>query len=94
MEYNILQARIEFTDNKIVAITVLVDCTSPPGNNPYTKRYSDVRAIYATIKPRGGYMNIPPGAKLTDDLLQRVAAAGMETVDREEIFPNWKAKYL
>lgn len=87
--YNILEARIEFENNKIQRITVLVDCTSST-----TKKFTDVRAIYATTKPRGGYMNIPPSATISDDLLQDVAAAGMETVDRDEIFPNWKKKYL
>ena len=88
MDYNILEARIEFNDNKIHRITVLVDCT---GNS--SAPYSDVRAIYATTKPTGGYMNIPPESTISENLLQKVAAAGMETVDREDIFPNWKTKY-
>ena len=87
MDYDILEAKLEFKDNKIQRITVLVDCT---GEGRYTKPYSDVRAIYATTKPRGGYMNISPSAKISESLLQDVAAAGMETDDRDEIFPNWK----
>lgn len=86
MDYNILETRIEFNDSKIERITVLVDCTGG-----YSKPFSDVRAIFATTKPTGGYMNIPPSSKLSDELLQEVAAAGMETVDRDEIFPKWKA---
>ena len=85
MDYDILEAKLEFKDNKIQRITVLVDCTGP-SSTPY----SDVRAIYATTKPRGGYMNISPSAKISESLLQDVAAAGMETDDRDEIFPNWK----
>jgi len=91
MNYNILEARIEYQDNKLTRITVLVDCTG--SNNPHTKPFSDVRAIYATNKPCSGYMFIhPTKAQLSDDLLQQVAAAGMETVDRDKIFPGWKAK--
>jgi hypothetical protein len=88
MDYQILETRIEFLNNKIQRITVLVDCTGGS-----SKPYSDVRAIFATTKPRGGYMNIPQSASISDKLLQEVAAAGMETVDRDEIFPNWKKKY-
>jgi hypothetical protein len=90
MNYDILQAKIEFADNKITRITVLVDCTGK--GNPHTKPFSDVRAIYATTKPRGGYMNIPASAKLSDQLLQDVAAAGLETDERDKIFPGWKEK--
>lgn len=88
MTYQILEARIEFEDNKIQRITVLIDCT---GSN--SAPYSDVRAIYATTKPTSGYMNIPPEATISESLLQKVAAAGMKTMDRDDIFPNWKTKY-
>lgn len=88
MNYNILEAIIEFKDNQLTRITVLVDCTSG-----HSKQYSDVRAIFATTTPRGGYMNIPPSEQISNKLLQQVAAAGMETVDRDEIFPKWKYKY-
>lgn len=88
MDYDILEAKLEFQDNKIKRITVLVDCT---GSN--STPYSDVRAIYATTKPTGGYMNIFPEATISENLLQKVAAAGMETEDRDDIFPNWKTKY-
>lgn len=89
MNYDILESRIEFKNNQITRITVLVDCTSA-GSKPLT----DVRAIYATTKPKGGYMNISPFDKVSESLLQEVAAAGMETVDRNEIFPNWKKKHF
>ncbi|MEY4571220.1 MAG: hypothetical protein RLZ10_413, partial [Bacteroidota bacterium] len=85
MSYEILESRIEFNNNQIQRITVLVNCTSSQ-----SKPYSDVRAIYATNKPCGGYMWIPLNAKLTDDLMQSVAGAGMETRDRDKIFPGWK----
>lgn len=88
MDYSILETRIEFNDNKIHRITVLVDCTGERSTP-----FSDVRAIFATTKPRGGYMNISPSAKISESLLQDVAAAGMETDDRDNIFPNWKEKY-
>lgn len=87
MDYDILEARIEFKNNQLQRITVLVDCTGS-GSKPF----SDVRAIYATTKPAGGYMNISPSAQVSNDLLQEVAAAGMESVDRDEIFPKWRMK--
>ncbi len=88
MGYNILETRVEFKDQQIERVTVLADCTGP-----HSKPFSDVRAIYATTKPRGGYMYIPAGAPLTNKLLQQVAAAGMEiSEDRDTIFPGWKNK--
>lgn len=88
MDYNILEARIEFKNSQLDRITLLVDMSSNQ-----SKPLSDVRAIYATTKPRSGYMFLPSSATLSDELLQEVAAAGMETVDRDVIFPKWKAKY-
>jgi hypothetical protein len=38
-------------------------------------------------------MWIPLNAKLTDDLMQSVAGAGMETRDRDKIFPGWKKTF-
>ncbi len=87
MDYNILETRIEFQENKIYKVIVLVDCTGSS-----SKPYSDVRAIYATTERHGGYMNIPNGAELNAELLQEVAAAGMEAMGRDEIFPDWKKK--
>lgn len=85
--YEILESRIEFKNNQIQKITVLVNCTSSS-----SKPYSDVRAIYATNKPSSGYMWILPTSRLNEKLLQEVAGAGMESSDRDRIFPNWKAK--
>jgi len=87
--YNILEARIEFKGNNIQCITVLVDCTSNQ-----SKPLSDVRAIYADTKASCGYMSIPPLAKISESLLQEVAGYGMKLVDRDEIFPKWKAKHI
>jgi hypothetical protein len=85
MKYNILEARIEYKDGYITRITVLVDCSDTPS-------YPDIRAIYATTGLKNGYTHIPERAELSEDLLQNVAGYGMETVDRDEIFPQWKKK--
>ena len=37
--------------------------------------------------------HIPANAAISDKLFQEVAAAGIETVDRDNIFPNWKQNY-
>jgi len=89
MYYKIIEARIEFGDNNsIKRITVLVDCTSES-----CKPLTDVRAIFATNKPVSGYYFLMSDATCNNDLLQKVAAQGMQTVDRNEIFPNWKKKH-
>lgn len=85
MDYKIIEARIEYKGNQLYRITVLVDMSA-------YKKFTDVRAIFATTSPRNGYMHIQPGAILTHELLQEVAGYGLETVDRDEIFPNWKSK--
>ena len=66
MIYEILESRIEFIDNRIYKITVLINCTGRG-----SKQYSDVRAIYANTKPIGGYFYIPQEAQLNTDLLQK-----------------------
>lgn len=86
--YKILEARIEFKNNQLDSVTVLVDCTGTQ-----SKPLSDVRAIVATTSPVSGYMQIPPGASISEELLQEVAGYGMETVYRDAIFPRWKSKY-
>lgn len=87
MSYKILESRIEFVENQIQKVTVLVDLTSR-NSSPL----SDVRALYATNKPCGGYMWIEQNSILSKDLLQAVAAYGMETSDRDKLFPGWKKK--
>lgn len=74
MSYNILEAKIEYKTGNVDKITVLVEMSE-----------NDIRAIQGTTKPRGGYMNIPPLAKLNDELLQEVAGYGME-VDKTKFF--------
>ena len=83
MHYNILEARIEFENKQLKRITVLVDMSA-----------NDFRAFYATTKTAFGYFSIRPDATISEELLQEVARSGMETVDRDEIFPKWKIKYL
>ena len=85
MHYTILDSKIKYKNERIHSIVVLIDCTGPD-----CEPLSDVRAVYATTKQSGGYMSLTPNAVLTDQLLQQVAAAGIETVDRDELFPNWK----
>ena len=88
MNYEILETRIEFKNNQLHRITVLVNCTAK--GNPHTKPYTDVRAIFATTQPRGGYIFLSPSQQVNADLFQKVAASGMETSDRDKIFSNWK----
>lgn len=87
MLYDILEAKIELKDTKLLKVTVLVNCTSPN-----SKPYSDVRAIYADTRVKSGYFFLTARDSLCNDLLQKVAAGGCETQDRDLIFPNWKSK--
>ena len=80
--YNVLQARAWFTDGKLKRVTVLVEMSA-----------NDVRAITAIDEPRNGYTFLPPSSVLNEQLLQRVAAYGMETTDRDKLFPNWRENY-
>ena len=80
--YNILEARIEYKYKKLHRVTVLVEISD-----------GDVRAIYSTDSfLHRGYCSLNPDEPVTDALLQRVAGYGMQTVDRDTIFPNWRAK--
>ena len=88
MRYKILEARIEYNDRcEIMRVTVLVDFSIS------TMPYNDVRALFATVKSTSPYMIIPPNAILSRELLEEVAGYGMQTVDRDEIFPKWKRKF-
>jgi len=51
MVYNILESRIEFNNNQLFRITVLVEMSK-----------GDVRAIYADTKPKSGYFFLKPTA--------------------------------
>lgn len=79
--YNILETNIEFKNNKIEVITVLVEISK-----------NDIRAIQSTSKSNnGGYMYIPQSAKLNYELLQSIAGYGIE-VNAKKYFP--KSKHL
>lgn len=76
--YNILESRIEFKNNQLFRITVLVEMSK-----------GDVRAIYADTKPKNGYMFLKPTQILNDELLQEVAGYGSERNNKDDIFPCW-----
>ena len=78
---NILESRIEFKNNKLFRITVLVEFSK-----------GDVRAIYADTKPKGGYMFLKPNQELNTELLQEVAGYGSERNDKDDMFPGWHSK--
>lgn len=85
---NIIETRIEFKNGEVTRVTVLADFTPSiltPG--------SDVRALFITSERRGGYAYIQKNKELSE-LIQETVDYGMETVDRDEIFPNWKNKFL
>ena len=80
--YNILESRIEFKNNQLFRITVLVEMSR-----------GDVRALYADTKPEGfGYLYLKPNQELNSKLLQDVAAYGCERQDKNEMFPGWHSK--
>jgi hypothetical protein len=78
-QYNILEVRIEYKNKKLYRVTVLVEISQ-----------GDIRAIFSTSDFRNGYDSLKPDEPINDALLQRVAGYGMQTVDRDDIFPNWK----
>jgi hypothetical protein len=79
MNYNILEARIEYKNKKLHRVTVLVEISQ-----------GDIRAIFSSVGFKTGYDHLNPDEPVNDALLQRVAGYGMETVDRDRIFTNWK----
>lgn len=87
MPNKILEARVEFVENEVERITVLVDFTGR-----HLKPFGDVRSITATKTPASGYMFILPGSQLTNELLQEVSRFGKETDDRDKIFSGWKKR--
>lgn len=81
--YNILEARIEYNGvGKLRRVTVLVEISQ-----------GDIRAIFSTDTFRAGYDSLNPDEPVTNELLQRVAGYGKQTVDIDEVFPKWRAKY-
>ena len=83
--YKILEAKIEFKDNYVSKVIVLVQMSK-----------GDIRAIQGDNKIKSVYMTIPSGAKIHDQLLQEVAGYGREIVGwwEDEIFREWKEKYV
>lgn len=81
--YNILEARVEYKNKKLHRVTVLVEISE-----------GDVRAIFSTVGIKYGYTYLLPDEPVNDALLQRIAGYGMQTVDRDTIFPNWNTKQI
>lgn len=83
MMYNILEARISYRGGKLRTVVVLVEISQ-----------GDVRAIFSAVGVRQGYDYLQPDEPINDALLQRVAGYGQTatTVERDAIFPKWKAK--
>lgn len=83
--YNILEARIERKNNNITSIDVLVEISK-----------GDIRAINSKDVPSGGYMWIPPGRKLDEQLLQDVAAYGCsyDFNTRDKLFKGWQRRHV
>jgi hypothetical protein len=79
--YNILESRIEFKNNQLFRVTVLVEISE-----------GDVRALYADTNPRGGYMILNPNQELNNELLQEIAGYGTERRDKDDMFPGWHSK--
>lgn len=78
---NILESRIEFKNNQLFRITVLVEFSK-----------GDVRAIYADTKPKRGYMSLNPNQEVNNALLQEVSDYGAERGDKDDMFPGWHSK--
>lgn len=83
--YNILEARVEYKNQKLERVTVLVEISQ-----------GDVRGVFSSNNLGAGYMKLHPNEPITDGLLQRVAGYGATLLmsERDTVFPNWKAKYI
>lgn len=81
--YNILEVCIEYKAGKLNRVTVLVKISE-----------GDVRAIFSTPDMPAAYDSISPDEPVTDNLLQRVAGYGRQTVDIDIIFRGWRKKYF
>lgn len=79
--YNILESKIEFKDNQLFRITVLVEFSR-----------GDVRAIYADTRIKAGYFFLRSSQELNNKLLQEVAGGGAERGDKDDLFPGWHSK--
>lgn len=78
---NILESRIEFKNNKLFRITVLVEFSK-----------GDVRAIYADTNTGWGYLSLRPNQEINNALLQEVSSWGAERHDKDDMFPGWHSK--
>ena len=79
--YNILESRIEFKNNEVFRITVLVEMSK-----------GDVRAISADTNQKNGYMSLNPNQEMSKELLQEIAGYGWERNDKDDMFPGWHSK--
>lgn len=82
MAYNILESKIEFKNNKLDRISVLVEMSK--GN---------VEVIAMDTKGKPGYDVIQPNEELSPALLQKVAASGWTRVGVDSLFKGWKTRY-
>lgn len=83
MANNILEGRIEFKNNQLFRITVLVEFSK-----------GDVRAIYADTSRRGGFISLNPNQEVNNALLQEVSDYGAERHDKDDMFPGWHSKLM
>ena len=78
---NILESKIEFKNNQLFRVTVLVEFS-----------IGDVRAIYADTRPKYGYLVLNPNQDISSKLLQEVSDYGTERHDKNDIFPGWHTR--
>lgn len=74
MNYKILKTLIEFENDNLKAVTVLIDA-----GNGFEKAYRSESRLMS------GYFSISPKTALTDDLFQKVAGYGFK-VDTKKYF--------
>lgn len=84
--YTILEIHANYKDNKLIELAVLWQSN---------REFNWVRASYSTTQPMGGYKFIQPGDVMNEELIQRVAGAGMNLPDnlKKKYFPgkrNWE----
>lgn len=80
--YKIIEVHMVYKENKLEEIAVLWQ----------ENERGWVRASYSNTKPIGGYEFLMPNEKLDDNLIQRVAGAGMNLPDnkKKKYFPGKK----
>lgn len=80
--YNILESRIEFKNNELDRITVLVEMSK-----------DNVRVIAMDTIGKPGYKVLEPNEPLNETLLQKVAGYGWTRVGVDSLFRGWKLRY-